>query len=564
MNSEESARTASLNLSTLPTYGFQFALSNLGKLFPEFLKITLVSVIGGLLGFFGTYLLAELISEVNRISYESLGYYYIPAFLLAYLFKEGLEYLTRRNGETFPTVAASYFSQRFFKSILESEPHILANINREELLVACSRYLGRASGFLSDWIWNTSRKFIQFVLIIIILAWQSWWVCAAALAYMLFFLFFALKLSNYFAPFAQRAAESSQKAGTQLTQSFLASPTIRRLGLEDFFLGKLGLAFNEQIAAVQGAQCFHAKRWLIQLNAFNILYIGTLFYGIYQVKAGSLELGFLLLIRYAFERLWEIMVFVIEKYVALLQEKEESNIFKRLLKPLLGQEQSKDSKEKLSDFSQMTVTEFSITFQDGKRAEKFVLQCDHLSIEKGKYYSLSAPSGSGKTSFMLALMKLVPYQGEIFVDGKSLRQFNLSQGFATYVSSADPLFPFSILENITLGRKHEANDLEELLTGLGINEFVKDSSVALGTATTHLSLGQAQRIRLARALLKPSALLLLDEPFTALDAGSRDKVKDFILQRAKDCCIILASHVATDMLPSSEVLLIQERCLIQA
>ena len=166
-------KDSSLNLNTLPTYGFQFALSNLGKLRNLFIKITIISVLGGLLGFYGTYLLAELISSLATISYDQIASFYIPVFTLAYAAKEFLEYFTRRDGESFSTLAGNIFYQGFFESILKSEASVLSNVSKEDLLVAISRYLGKATGFLGDWVWNTSRKIAQFIVVMLILASQS-------------------------------------------------------------------------------------------------------------------------------------------------------------------------------------------------------------------------------------------------------------------------------------------------------------------------------------------------------------------------------------------------------
>lgn len=552
-----------IDLGKIPTYGFQFALSNLGSLKNSFIRITFITVGASLLGFYGTYLLSELISKLDSINKAQISTYYIPAFLLAYSAKEFLEFLTRKNGEPFATVAGNKFQQSFFEAVLKSEASVLSNVNKEELLAACTRYLARANAFLSGWVWNTSRNIVQFILVLIILASQSFYVCLGSIVYLLLFLTFALSLSRRFAPFAQAVAEAGQAASHQITQSYLASATIRRLRLEDFFLGKLRLILDEQTNSTLRAQRFHAQRWFIQLNAFNLLYIGTLFYGIYQVKSGLLPLGFLLLIRYAFERLWDILVFVIEKYVGLVQEREEAKILRKLLAPLVSPASVMLKKHSSTHFDSIEIEGLSLSIKDKKRASSFHLSVPNLKIYAGDKISLKAPSGNGKTTFLLSLMNLVPFDGKINFNDQDLKSTSIAPSLVSYISPSEPLFPLSLAENITLGRECRQETIDTIMAGLGINEFVKDPSAILGQAATNLSLGQSQRIRLARALLLKSPLLLLDEPFTGLDFEAREKIKLFILDWCKDSTIIVASHDEEDRMLATRHLYIRNGVLLE-
>jgi ABC-type transport system involved in cytochrome bd biosynthesis fused ATPase/permease subunit len=181
----------------------------------------------------------------------------------------------------------------------------------------------------------------------------------------------------------------------------------------------------------------------------------------------------------------------------------------------------------------------------------------------GERLSIKAPSGNGKTTFLLSLMNLVPFEGSISFDNLEVKAIAQAPNLVSYVSPSEPLFPLSLLENITLGREYDQESINAVLCGLGIHKFADNPLVVIGQDGINLSLGQSQRIRLARALIARSPLLLLDEPFTGLDPESRDSIKNFIISWCKDSTIIVASHDAEDRLLAARHLVIENGVLLE-
>lgn len=154
-----------------------------------------------------------------------------------------------------------------------------------------------------------------------------------------------------------------------------------------------------------------------------------------------------------------------------------------------------------------------------------VLKNINLTIKKGEFVSIIGPSGSGKsTLFQLIGGLLTPDKGEI-----SLNENNITgtKGHISYMPQAPSLFPWrTILDNVLLGQEiNGKKDTEQALAMLekaGLSDFSNQFPSAL-------SGGMKQRASFIRALLSKQELLLLDEPFGALDEFTRLDMQQWLL-----------------------------------
>ena len=167
--------------------------------------------------------------------------------------------------------------------------------------------------------------------------------------------------------------------------------------------------------------------------------------------------------------------------------------------------------------------------------EKTILENVNLKLDK-KIYGLMGMTGSGKTTFIKAVLGLIKYEGEILLNGKLLdvrRRFQVV--FQNPFNSFDPKrsIGFSISEIIRLNNTNYK--LDELAKKVGINPEVMDKY------PSELSGGELQRLSIARALAGNPEVFILDEPTSALDVENQKKILD-ILKEIKDVTIIFISH----------------------
>lgn len=167
--------------------------------------------------------------------------------------------------------------------------------------------------------------------------------------------------------------------------------------------------------------------------------------------------------------------------------------------------------------------------------DKHVLEDVSFSINKGEFVCIIGPSGCGKTTALKMINRLIkPTQGTILVDGKDISQedeIDLRRNIG-YVIQQTGLFPhMTVKENIELIPKLKnkkdpnlANKVIELLDMVGL-----DPQGYMNLYPTQMSGGQQQRVGVARAFASDPEIILMDEPFSALDPITREQLQDELL-----------------------------------
>ncbi|MCC6776644.1 MAG: ABC transporter ATP-binding protein [Hyphomicrobiales bacterium] len=176
----------------------------------------------------------------------------------------------------------------------------------------------------------------------------------------------------------------------------------------------------------------------------------------------------------------------------------------------------------------LAVTNLGKTFGDLE-----VLRRINLGVERGEFISLVGPSGCGKTTFLRIVAGLEPAtSGEVLLDGRVLRGPGSDRGF---VFQTDSLLPWrTVYDNAIIGREiagkvgaAERQRTLALLKLVGLEGFERYHP-------RQLSGGMRQRVNLARALAIDPQILLMDEPFSALDAQTREIMQTELLRIWED------------------------------
>lgn len=188
----------------------------------------------------------------------------------------------------------------------------------------------------------------------------------------------------------------------------------------------------------------------------------------------------------------------------------------------------------------------SKSYEDGTKAVDSL----HLEIKKGEFFVIIGPSGCGKTTTMKMINRLIETtEGSILIDGKDIQQYNINElrWDIGYVLQQIALFPhMTIAENIAVvpemrkWTKKEINvRVDDLLQMVGL-----DPDVYRDRMPDELSGGQKQRVGVVRALAANPKIVLMDEPFSALDPLSREQLQKDIVQLQKKIqkTIVFVTH----------------------
>ncbi|PLT31411.1 ABC transporter ATP-binding protein [Peribacillus deserti] len=199
-----------------------------------------------------------------------------------------------------------------------------------------------------------------------------------------------------------------------------------------------------------------------------------------------------------------------------------------------------------------------------------VLKNISFRVSPGEAVALVGPSGSGKSTIVDLILRLYePDQGKILLDGMEITELNagwLRSQFAI-VSQDIQLRNGTLAENLRIANK-EATD-QELIDALydsGLQEFYRSLPLGLDTGVGErgslLSGGQKQRLSLARALVKNSPFLLLDEASSALDPITETQINKAIAERRQKQTVIIISHRLSTVLSANRIIVMENGLVV--
>ncbi|MCY7510594.1 ABC transporter ATP-binding protein [Bacillus safensis] len=197
------------------------------------------------------------------------------------------------------------------------------------------------------------------------------------------------------------------------------------------------------------------------------------------------------------------------------------------------------------------------TFWKNKQSIR-VLENLRLSIIPGEFITVIGPSGCGKSTLLKILGGLdTAYDGQILIGDRQVTEPGMKQGF---IFQEHRLFPWLTVEeniaaNFNLKQQDVRRKVDELIEIVRLKGFAH--------AYPHeLSGGMSQRVAIARALLRDPEILLLDEPFGALDAFTRKHLQDVLLdiwQEKKTTMILVTHDIDESIYLGNEIVLMQAR-----
>jgi NitT/TauT family transport system ATP-binding protein len=183
-------------------------------------------------------------------------------------------------------------------------------------------------------------------------------------------------------------------------------------------------------------------------------------------------------------------------------------------------------------------------FGDGATAVQALTGID-LTVAAGEFVALIGPSGCGKSTLLRIVANLIePTDGSVLVNGKPARRARLDQDYGIAFQQAGLLEWRTVQANVELplalhgaGRAERREQALELLELVGLTDFA-------GHRPSQLSGGMQQRVAIARALARRPALLLMDEPFGALDEMTRERMQSELIRLCAEtgAAVVFVTH----------------------
>ncbi|AMF94708.1 cysteine/glutathione ABC transporter permease/ATP-binding protein CydD [Vibrio fluvialis] len=183
--------------------------------------------------------------------------------------------------------------------------------------------------------------------------------------------------------------------------------------------------------------------------------------------------------------------------------------------------------------------------------------------------ALVGPSGAGKTSLINAILGFMPYRGSLSINGIELSELDHAhwRKQISWVGQNPLLVHGTIHDNVTLGKSNIADaQVQAVLDSSFAAEFVSKHGLdyPISDRSGGLSVGQAQRLALARAMLQNGQFWLLDEPTASLDARSEQLVMQGLNQQITHKTALLVTHQLLPLKSVNQILVMQDGQLVQA
>ncbi|NMO14893.1 ABC transporter ATP-binding protein [Pyxidicoccus fallax] len=188
-----------------------------------------------------------------------------------------------------------------------------------------------------------------------------------------------------------------------------------------------------------------------------------------------------------------------------------------------------------------------------------------LHVKQGEHVALVGPSGAGKSTLMALLCRFYdPVQGSVRIDGKDIRglkQMSLRRHIGVVLQDG-LLFNESVRNNIAYGRPNASmDDIIAVAKAANAHDFVMNLpqgyDTVVGERGSRLSMGERQRVTIARSLLKDPPILILDEPTSALDAESESLVQEALNKLMKGRTVFAIAHRLSTVVDSDRILVLK-------
>lgn len=231
------------------------------------------------------------------------------------------------------------------------------------------------------------------------------------------------------------------------------------------------------------------------------------------------------------------------KAAKLFNSVQKSQVSWKRIKPYLTEYEGKDTTLNIDRKTvRLSIENLSFCYPAGHGT---VFENISFEGKPGEIIGITGPIASGKSTLGLALLGMYPYLGSIKIDGKELKdysEFERSQ-MISYLGHKPQLLSDTIYNNITLG---DEQDITSVLKAVCFEDDLaamrEGQNTIVGNSGIRLSGGQQARVALARTLINKSKIIVLDDPFSAVDMKTEERIIENLRNHYKNSVIILISH----------------------
>ena len=382
-------------------------------------------------------------------------------------------------------------------------------------------------------VFDTGVALISYVVMLAIYRWQLALLCLITppVSYLL-----AQKMKTVVQKWNARARESADQLSAATMDRSVNAMTYRIAGQE----GNMNIRYEQSLQAYEAANTkadvlVNALPPLYQcITAVSVLFI--LFDGSRLIHAGIWNIAAFT----TFLSCYAKMALKSSKAAALFNSVQKAQVSWHRIKPLL--KRTSPEPQSTADTHSIRIHDLSFAYPGAP----VLLHEISLQAEPGQMIGITGQIASGKSTFGRLFLNEYPYEGSLRYGNRELRDMSVDEihSLSGYLGHDPELFSASIADNIQLG--NESIDVMKYLKLVCLDQEVlampDGVNTMVGSSGMRLSGGQGQRLALARTLAHPRPILILDDPFSALDRSTELEIFANLQAYRKDRIIFLISH----------------------
>ena len=454
-----------------------------------------------------------------------------------------------------------------FQKIIHTEWKELQPFRSGDLLNRLSGDATQVASSVISWIPNSITKLVQFIGAFMIIFYYDPVMAGIALLSAPVTVIFSRKFMHKMRTYNNEMREMTSSLMSFQDDTFQNIQTVKALNLTDVFEKKLQNLQNRY------------KEKMLDYNKFTVYTssfmsaVGTgvsyicFGWSVYRLWSGYITTGTLLMffqmansLSSSFSSLIQIVPAAINaatcagRLMAVSELEKEKFLDMDQVQKILENEKKEISIE---------MKDINVSYKEGKN----VIQNGDFIANSGEITAIIGPSGEGKTTLIRVLLGLLyPEEGTAELKDTEDKKSRLSAGtreFFSYVPQGNTIFAGAIAENMRMVKKDATDEeIREALETACAYEFVKklpdEIETTIGEKGGGLSEGQAQRLAIARALLKNAPILILDEATSALDIETEERVLKNIMKKDRNRTCIVTTHRPSVLSVSDHIYEIRE------
>ena len=448
-------------------------------------------------------------------------------------------------------------------SVLQSDIHTIESKHSGKYLAHFLNDIGTVIQLVSSGFLNLMKDSLTLIVLVSLMFYQNWKLALFAIIMMPLAAFIAKSLGKRMGKATKESLRLNANLTTFLTEMIKGSRMIKIFQQENFELKRSDKIITENMDIRNKVGFILIRATPIMEVLTGIMIAGFIYYSGFMISSGEMGINnffsFLTAMMLAYQPIRSLATINMLFYAGATGAQRVFDVIdtERNIKDI-------DSAPKLK------INSGSIEFKNVNfaypKTEEAAIKNISILIEGGSTAALVGHSGAGKSTIINLLPRFYdPSKGEVFIDGQNIKTISIAslRKNISMVSQDIILFDSTIRANIAYANLNASDEeIQKACDFAAASDFIKNLparyDTIIGENGIKLSGGQKQRISIARAVLKNSPIILLDEATSSLDAESEEKVQNAIINLTKNKTTLVIAHRLSTIIRADKIFVLNQ------